>query len=377
MHKEIKNIIKNLHEADMEIVLAISGSGSKAVEKLLSVPGASKTVIEIIIPYSSNSLNEYLGVKPEKYVSSKTAELMALKAYERASLLKINRSNNNILGVSVTAALPTYYKKKGEIKAYIAICHSMGLIIYDINFPNQFLTRAQYENLISYYVVQAINDFNNNSKDLDSKDINIYNKEYLSVHESLNNNHIKSILIDVNNKTVNNFLKPKAIISGAFNPLHKGHIELYKFSKTLFGTDVFFEISLSNVDKHDLLEKELNLRVKQFKNKYPVLITNSSKFDMKSKIFKGTNFVIGIDTAIRLFDKKYYQNDEDLMHRSIMEIYNNGCKFYVAGRIHKGQFITLEDIKIDNYYKHIFFPINETQFREDIASSEIRKNNLK
>ena len=101
-------------------------------------------------------------------------------------------------------------------------------------------------------------------------------------------------------------MKPSAIISGSFNPLHKGHIELYKFSKTLFSSDVFFEISIPNVDKSNLLEKDLNLRVSQFKNNYPLLITNSSKFHMKSELFKETNFIIGIDTAMRLFDKKYY-----------------------------------------------------------------------
>ena len=65
------------------------------------------------------------------------------------------------------------------------------------------------------------------------------------------------------------------------------------------------------------------------------------------------------------------------MHRSIMEIYNKGCNSYVVGRKYQGRFITLKDINIDNYYKDIFFPISESEFREDITSSEIRENNLK
>ena len=253
----------------------------------------------------------------------------------------------------------------------------MGLIKCEINFPDQSLSRNDYENIISDLVIKAINNFNNNSRSLESKNISVIKKEYSSFFESLSNNHLKSILIDINSKTINNFLKPRAIIPGSFNPLHKGHIELYNFSKKLFDRDVFFEMSISNVDKPNLLEKELNLRVEQFKNNYPLLITNASKFHMKSKLFKETNFIIGVDTAIRLFDKKYHENDQNLMHRSIMEIYNNGCKFYIAGRMYKGRFITLEDINIDNCYKDIFFPINESEFREDITSSEIRENNLK
>ena len=86
-----------------------------------------------MIPYSNNSLDSFLGFKPEKYVSSRTVELMAKKAYYRALELKV-KSSKTILGVSVTATLPTYYNKKGKIKAYIAIWHKMGLIKYEINF---------------------------------------------------------------------------------------------------------------------------------------------------------------------------------------------------------------------------------------------------
>ena len=376
MQEDIFNTVKSLHESNVEFVLVFAGAGSHAIDRLLSVPGASKTVLEIMIPYSNNSLDEFLGLKPEKYVSLETVELMAKKAYDRALQLKFN-TNGNILGVSITAALPTYYNKKGEIKAYMAICYSMGLIKCEINFPDQSLSRNDYENIISNLVIKAINDFHHNSRNLESKNISVIKKEYSNYFDSLSNNHLKSILIDVDSKTINNFLKPKAIIPGSFNPLHKGHIELYNFSKKLFNRDVFFEISISNVDKPNLLEKELDLRVEQFKNNYPLLITNASKFHMKSDLFQEINFIIGVDTAIRLFDKKYYQNDQNLMHRSIMQIYNNGCKFYVAGRMHKGQFITLEDINVDNYYKDIFFPINESEFREDITSSEIRENNLK
>jgi len=376
MQEDILDIVKNLHMSNIELVFAGAGAGIKAIDSILSVPGASNTVLEIIIPYSNSSLDSFLGLKPEKYVSSRTAELMAEKAYYRALELKIT-SSKTMLGVSVTATLPTYYNKKGEIKAYMAIWHSMGLIKYEINFPDQSLSRNYYECLISNYVIKSINNFHNNSEeDLELKDIIVNIKKYKNSFQALSNNHIKSILIDANSKTMNDYLNPKAILSGSFNPLHKGHIELYKLSKKLYGQDVFFEMSISNVDKLNLLEEEVNLRVAQFENRFPIIITNSSKFNLKSKLFQGSDFIIGIDTAIRLFDKKYYQNDQKLMYKSIMEIYNNGCKFLVAGRKYNGHFVNLNDINIDKCFKEIFLPINESEFREDISSSEIRDDKL-
>ena len=72
MPEDIFNNIKSLHESNVEFVLVFAGAGSHAIDRLLSVPGASKTVLEIMIPYSNNSLDEFLGLKPEKYVSLDT-----------------------------------------------------------------------------------------------------------------------------------------------------------------------------------------------------------------------------------------------------------------------------------------------------------------
>ncbi len=41
----------------------------QAVAWLLSVPGASRTVLDMRIPYSRNSLNDVLGKSPESYAS--------------------------------------------------------------------------------------------------------------------------------------------------------------------------------------------------------------------------------------------------------------------------------------------------------------------
>ena len=82
---------------------------------LLSVPGASKTVLEARIPYGGGkSMAEILGKEPETYACTLTAVEMARAAYRQAAHL--SEFGVPILGVSCTCALATDRVKKGDHK---------------------------------------------------------------------------------------------------------------------------------------------------------------------------------------------------------------------------------------------------------------------
>jgi nicotinamide mononucleotide (NMN) deamidase PncC len=49
-------LIRQIHAAAVRMVLAISGGGSSAIGELLAVPGASRTVLEAVVPYSAAAL---------------------------------------------------------------------------------------------------------------------------------------------------------------------------------------------------------------------------------------------------------------------------------------------------------------------------------
>ena len=85
---------------------------------LLSVPGASKTVLEARIPYGGGkSMAEILGKEPETYASTLTAVEMARAAYRQAAHL--SEFGVPILGVSCTCALATDRVKKGDHKVHL------------------------------------------------------------------------------------------------------------------------------------------------------------------------------------------------------------------------------------------------------------------
>ena len=73
MTHEIRQIIQNIHDSPYQAVITIAGAGSQALTWILTEPGASKTILEINVPYSTKSLNDYLGEPQNKMVSEKVA----------------------------------------------------------------------------------------------------------------------------------------------------------------------------------------------------------------------------------------------------------------------------------------------------------------
>ena len=149
------------------------------------------------------------------------------------------------------------------------------------------------------------------------------------IYADLLNNRIKFYSYNDDIKNENYNLNNSLILSGSFNPLHEGHIELLKASSKEFKKDPLFEISIKNVDKSEINFNDLMDRINQFKSLGKLVVTNSAKFEEKSKIFKESIFVIGFDTALRLVDNKYYSDD---FRKSLKIIEKNNCSFLVSGR---------------------------------------------
>jgi hypothetical protein len=134
-----------------------------------------------------------------------------------------------------------------------------------------------------------------------------------------------------------------------------------------------FEISVTNVDKPPLAREAVKRRLAQFAWKWPVELTRAPTFVEKSRLFPRATFVVGADTAERLFGPKYYGDDEGRMHAALEEIANAGSSFLVAVRVDAmGRVRALNDIPVPGRYADLFTEIPEHRFRLDTSSSEIR-----
>jgi len=166
---------------------------------------------------------------------------------------------------------------------------------------------------------------------------------------------------------------PRLLFPGSFNPLHEGHVLLSQVAEELRQQPLAFEISVTNVDKPPLAGETVRQRLTQFASKSAVELTRAPTFLEKSRLFPGTTFVIGVDTAERLVAPKYYGDDELRMHEALEEIAKSGSSFLVAVRVDAGGRVRrLKDIAVPRRYADLFTEIPEHRFRCDISSSEIR-----
>src|SRR5262249_34253164 len=113
-------LVERIHASGRRIVVAVSGGGSGVIAALLRVPGASRPLVEAVVPYAFEALVDFLGRPPEPACSPDTAAAMAVRARERAAAL-VGATGAALVGLGVTASLASDRPKRGDHRGHLAV----------------------------------------------------------------------------------------------------------------------------------------------------------------------------------------------------------------------------------------------------------------
>lgn len=376
MEETRRKLIETIHHSGRRAVIAVTGGGSLAISDLLTVPGASAFVLESLVPYSPAVLTKWLGREPEAFCSRETALAMATVALRNVRLIEPNAEHP--IGLSCSASLASDRPKRGDHRAWIAAQSLTGTWLLGIRLDKGHRDRLAEERLVADLLLRVTSEACGLHHAVDMA---------LTPNDEMTceSHFAHSLVADVCHNRARLCWSlpcgaietvPKqpivGLLSGSFNPLHVGHRELVMIAERHLNGPVAFELAVMNVDKPPLDFLTIETRRRQFHDR-PIALTTAATFAEKSRLFPQVTFVVGLDTAERIIQPKYYDDDEAKMLAALCEIRMQQCRFLVAGRCEGGSFRTLKDLTIPHEVCDLFVELPASQFRCDVSSTELRR----
>lgn len=418
------------HKNDCRLVATVAGGGGTFMSGLASTPGASAILVEGTLTYDRQSYRNYVNKEIDmetfKFCSKEAAQLAAESALTKASRLcafEVSKHDDfpfplsnfpKCIGVGCASALLSDSKRKNRTsRAYVSVTSPLRQVNMRVGLaPDGGRSRFEQDIFVAHCILTCLEvALDPASESISyttaaSDEIEIEVPKPSAQQPSHIVEEAAQVVLSGTRRmlslvpTVSGFsssevyLPPKSlVVPGSFNPPHIGHLELAKAAAREVGAKViWFELSITNVDKpslsvEDIIRRvELFLELEDLPKAWGLLLTDAPMFVQKVDMLSqcrcsdGVNdtctplpFVIGTDTLARLVDKKYYDGSQEVMLSSLKEM---ACKFIVGGRLEQKtenpSFTTGSEavVELPEAIQRKFRLMGG--FRVDISSSEIR-----
>lgn len=345
-------LIAAIHGSPRRGVFTVTGGGSGLLSQLLGVAGASGTVLEANVPYSAQSLRDWLGGDPVRACSDGTARAMAMRAFVRAVEL------DGDFGFAVTASLATTRPKRGAHRAHIAFQDASATRTWNLAFDKTTGSRDGEERSVAATSVAAL-----------AYALGVGGAPAVPGTRAEDDGRFAELMLGRCTHVATE--RYDAILPGAFNPLHDGHRGMHQDAERRLGCRVGFELSIANVDKPRLDYRELNVRLAQFEAG-ELVVTNAPTFLDKARALGGVGFVVGVDTLRRIAEPRYYGGLAE-RDAALGELSELGCAFLVYGREDRGTFTVLGDVALPQRLTGMCTGVPGVEFRNDVSSTALRR----
>ncbi|HEX7447315.1 MAG TPA: hypothetical protein VF306_07210 [Pirellulales bacterium] len=365
--------IRRIHDSPVRLVAATTGGGSLAISALVAAAGASRTVLEAIVPYSPEALTAFLGARPEQFCSQRTARAMAMAAYQRALGYAGEAAPRTLAGVACTASLASDRPKQGPHRVHAALQTSATTVAHSVELLKGRRDREQEEQLAAALVLNLAAE----ACGLEDRiDASLLPGERLEIARSQPPEKWQALLSGHGAlaQARGGAAPPAArrlIFPGAFNPRHDAHRRMAQLAARLAGLPVEHEISILNVDKPPLDFIELEQRAAQFGDDERLWLTRAATFAEKAAMFAPATFVVGADTIARIADARYY-GGEPACRAALEQLAALHCRFLVFGRLVNGVFHSSHTLGLPEALLRLCDVVPAENFRHDLSSTELR-----
>ena len=290
MMEPIRPHIERLHGTPHKSVLAVSGAGTQAVAWLLGVSGASRTILEVVVPYGRLSMQDFLGFEPAQSAAAETARQLARRSYLRARAQL--EDDSPPVGLACAATIATDRPKRGDHRAFVSAWDEQSVATWSLTFHKGLRDRAGEEEIVSLLIVQALSEFSGLDPELD---LGLTAGDTLEVERSPHPEPLEKLLTGEARWVVRHpdgtmeaeGEAPGLLLPGSFNPIHIGHREMMAKGTERTGRTGAYELSVTNVDKPPLEKSEVLLRLEQFGADETVVLTRAETFQKKARCCPG------------------------------------------------------------------------------------------